>query len=137
MEILTFIKVYLVTVSVFFLIDLFWLGIIAKELYSRYIGNLLLPSPNWIAAIAFYLIFIVGLVIFAIYPALKDHSWTYALLYGAMFGFFTYMTYDLTNLAVLKDWSWQITLIDIAWGTFLAGSVSIISYTISSKFLGL
>jgi len=128
---------YLVTVPIFFLFDLTWLGVIAKNVYRKYMGHLMLATPNWTAAIIFYLAFIVGLIIFVIHPALKNHSWSYALLYGIMFGFFTYMTFDLTSLSVLKDWSWQITIIDIIWGITLSGSVSIISYMICNKYLGL
>lgn len=134
---MTFLKVYLVTVPIFFLIDLTWLGVIAKGVYRKYMGHLMLATPNWTAAIVFYLLFIVGLIIFVINPALKNHSWSYALLYGALFGFFTYMTFDLTSLAVLKGWPWQIVIIDIIWGMVLSGSVSVASYLICSKYLGL
>jgi uncharacterized membrane protein len=137
MNFMTFAKIYLVTVPIFFLIDLTWLGVIAKNVYRKYMGHLMLATPNWTAAIIFYLLFIVGLIIFVINPALKNHSWSYALLYGAMFGFFTYMTFDLTSLAVLKDWPWQIVIIDIIWGMVLSGSVSVVSYLICSRYLGL
>ncbi len=137
MNIMTFIKIYLVTVPIFFIIDLAWLGVIAKDVYRKYMGHLMLATPNWTAAIIFYLLFIVGLIIFVINPALKSGSWQYALLYGVLFGFFTYMTFDMTSLAVMKDWSWQIVIIDIIWGMVLSGSVSIISYLICSKYLGL
>jgi uncharacterized membrane protein len=132
-----FLKVYAAAVPVFFLIDMVWLGVVAKGVYGKYMGHLLRPTPNWPAAIAFYLMFIVGLVIFAIHPALKAQSWTYALLYGGLFGFFTYMTFDMTALAVLKEWPWQIVIIDIAWGIFLSASVSSVSYLIARKYLGL
>lgn len=134
---MTFVKIYSVAVAVFFLIDMVWLGVIAKNLYRKYIGHLMLATPNWSAAIIFYLLFVVGLVIFAINPALSKNSWSYALLYGAMFGFFTYMTFDLTSLAVIKGWSWEIVVIDIIWGIVLAGSVSAVTYFICSKYLGL
>ncbi|MBU2566576.1 DUF2177 family protein [Patescibacteria group bacterium] len=137
MDIINFLKVYLIAVPIFFIIDLTWLGVVAKNIYQKYMGHLMLTTPNWAAAIAFYLLFLVGLVIFVLNPALKNHSWTYALLYGAMFGFFTYMTFDLTSLAVLKDWPWQIVIIDIIWGIFLSSSVSVITYLICSKYLNL
>jgi uncharacterized membrane protein len=85
-------------------------------------------SVNWAAAIIFYLLFIVGLVYFAILPAVNDGEWLRALALGAFFGFITYATYDLTNLATLKDWPIQITLIDLAWGTFLGASISTLTY---------
>jgi uncharacterized membrane protein len=88
------------------------------------------PTPNWSVAIIFYLLFIIGLIIFAISPAIRNNSWAYALLYGALFGFFTYMTFDLTSWAVLKDWPWKIVIIDILWGIFLSSSVSVITYFI-------
>jgi uncharacterized membrane protein len=137
MNILSLTKTYAISVAIFLLMDMVWLGVIAKDVYKKYMGNLMLAVPNWTAALVFYLLFVVGLVIFVIQPALKSHSWSYALLYGAMFGFFTYMTFDLTGLAVLKGWSWQIALIDTVWGIVLSGSVSTLSYLICSKYLGL
>lgn len=132
---MSFIKLYLIAVPVFFIIDLTWLGLIAKSTYQKYMGHLMRPTPNWTAAVIFYLLFIVGLVILAIYPAIRNSSWSYALIYGAMFGFFTYMTFDLTSLAVLKDWRWQIVIIDIIWGIVLSGSVSLIAYLIGKNFV--
>ncbi|NLC30812.1 MAG: DUF2177 family protein [Candidatus Moranbacteria bacterium] len=135
MTIINFIKIYLIAVPIFFLIDLTWLGLIAKNIYQKYMGHLMRPTPNWTAAVIFYLLFIVGLVIFAIYPAIRNNSWSYALLYGAMFGFFTYMTFDLTSLAVIKDWRWQIVIIDIIWGIVLSSSVSVLAYLIGKNWL--
>jgi uncharacterized membrane protein len=132
-----FFKIYFAAVPVFFAIDLLWLGVVAKDVYKKYIGHLMLPSPNWPVAFLFYLLFIVGLVIFVIQPALRDASWTHALVYGALFGFFTYITFDLTALAVLKDWPWQIVIIDIIWGSSLSAAVSVIAYFIGTKALGL
>jgi len=135
MTIINFIKIYLIAVPIFFLIDLTWLGLIAKNIYQKYMGHLMRPTPNWTAAVIFYLLFIVGLVIFAIYPAIRNNSWSYALLHGAMFGFFTYMTFDLTSLAVIKDWRWQIVIIDIIWGIVLSSSVSVLAYLIGKNWL--
>ncbi len=123
---------YLLTTVVFFAIDLTWLGFIAKGLYNRLLGPLLAEQVNWTAAITFYLLFIVGIFIFAIAPAVDKSSWSHALIYGALFGFFTYATYDLTNLATLKDWPAQMVFIDIAWGAVLTGSVASAGYFISS-----
>lgn len=92
------------------------------------------PDVNWIAAGLFYLIFIAGLVVFVIAPAVTKGSWTHALLYGALFGLVCYATYDLTNLAVTKDWPLLVTVVDLAWGAVLAASVSIVSYAIANKF---
>jgi uncharacterized membrane protein len=109
-------------------IDLIWLGIIAKNLYQRQIGHLMADQVNWFAAILFYLLFIGGLVFFVLMPAVDAGSLGKAILYGALFGFITYATYDLTNLATLKNWPWQITVIDLSWGTFLGMSTSLFSY---------
>jgi len=92
------------------------------------------PNINWIAAIFFYLLFIVGLVIFVISPAIEKSSWVSALFSGALFGLITYATYDLTNLATLKDWPLFVTVVDLAWGAVLASSVSIVTYFIAITF---
>ncbi|MEQ8926131.1 MAG: DUF2177 family protein [Fulvivirga sp.] len=122
---------YFLTAIVFFAIDLLWLGIIAKGLYNRLLGNFLAPNVNWTAAIIFYLLFIIGIFIFAIYPAIEKESAWKAVLLGALFGFFTYATYDLTNLATLKDWPLKIVFIDIVWGVVLTASVSVSGYFIT------
>jgi uncharacterized membrane protein len=122
---------YLLTTVVFFAIDLLWLGVIAKGWYSKYLGNLLSDQVNWTAAIIFYLLFIVGIFIFAILPAVDKASLSKAIVMGALFGFFTYATYDLTNLATLKSWPLTIVLIDITWGVVLTATVSAAGYTIT------
>lgn len=128
-----FIKLYLIAVATFFAIDMVWLGVVAKNFYQSQIGLLMKTDINWWAAVSFYLLFIIGLVFFVIAPAVEKNSWSYALLAGAFFGLITYATYDLTNLATLKDWSLTVTVVDIIWGAFLAASVSIITYTIFTK----
>ena len=129
-----FIKIYLLTLPVFFAIDLIWLGLIARNFYQKELGHLLSPNVNWTAAIIFYLMFIAGMIIFVISPALEKSSWTHALIYGALFGLITYATYDLTNLATLKDWSLTVAIVDMIWGMVLSASVSTISYFLSAKF---
>lgn len=124
------IKRYFVALFVFFIIDMIWLGIVAKKLYQKELGFILSEKPNWAAAIIFYLIFISGLIFFVINPAITKDSLTYALFVGMFFGFITYATYDLTNLATIKNWPLKITLIDLAWGTSLGGAVSSISFLI-------
>ncbi len=128
-----FIKLYLIALPVFFAIDMTWLGFVAKNFYRGQIGFLMKSNINWTAAIAFYLLFIVGLVVFVISPALEKSSWTHALLFGALFGLITYASYDLTNLATLKDWPLLVTVVDLAWGAVLAASVSTATYFIASK----
>lgn len=123
-------KMYIVALIVFFVIDLVWLGAVAKKLYRNELGFIMRDKPNWTAAIIFYLIFITGMVFFVIDPAVEKGSWTYALFAGLFFGFITYSTYDLTNLATLKDWSLKITVIDLIWGSSLGGIVSTITYFI-------
>jgi uncharacterized membrane protein len=131
----TLLITYMVTLGVFFAIDLVWLGIIAKNLYANHIGHLMADKVNWMAALLFYLLYILGVVYFAVNPALQGGGWTFALKTGLIFGFFTYMTYDLTNLATLKDWPIKITMIDMAWGTFLGGFVALFSYLINTWLL--
>lgn len=110
-----------------------WLGLVAKNFYRAQIGALMKPEVNWTAAIVFYLIFIAGLVVFVISPAVEKASWKHALLFGALFGLVCYATYDLTNLAVAKDWPLLVTVIDMIWGTVLAASVSVVTYFIAHK----
>jgi uncharacterized membrane protein len=126
---------FLTVLVVFLAIDLVWLGLIAKNLYSKYLGYIMTPNVNWIAAFTFYFIFIVGLMFFVINPAIEKQSFMYALLVGGLFGFITYSTYDLTNLATLKDWPITITVIDLIWGTVLSASVSSVSYWIITTFI--
>lgn len=128
-----FLKLYAIALPVFFAIDMVWLGLVAKDFYRGQIGSLMKSDINWTAAISFYLLFIVGLVVFVITPAVEKGSWTYALVFGAFFGLITYATYDLTNLATLKDWPILVTLVDLAWGAILAASVSVVTYLIASK----
>ncbi len=124
MTIQTFFTLYVISVPIFFLIDMLWLGVVAKSFYQSRLGHLL-GEVNWVAAIIFYLVFLVGLVFFAIYPGVLASSWKIALIYGALFGFFTYATYDLTNLATLRAWPLSVTIVDMLWGTVLGALVSI------------
>jgi uncharacterized membrane protein len=128
-----FIKLFLIALPVFFVIDMAWLVLVAKKFYQDQIGFLMKPDINWIAAIIFYLLFITGLVIYVILPAVEKHSWVHAILFGALFGLITYATYDLTNLATLKDWPILVTVVDLIWGTVLAASISGITYFITGK----
>ena len=111
---------YVATLVVFGIVDFIWLGFVAKDLYRNGIGHLMAESPNWIAAVLFYLLFIIGLVIFAVSPALDAGAWQRAALYGALFGFFCYATYDLTNLATLRGWPVSIVVADLLWGAFVS-----------------
>jgi uncharacterized membrane protein len=126
-----FLKLYLISLPVFFAIDMIWLGLISTNFYQKQIGFLMKSNINWLAAIIFYLIFIAGLIIFVINPAVSKNSWIDALLFGALFGMITYATYDLTNLATLKDWPLIVSIVDIFWGSILGALVSVITYFIS------
>jgi uncharacterized membrane protein len=128
-----FLKLYAIALPVFFAIDMVWLGFVAKNFYRSQIGFLMRGDVNWVAAIAFYLLFIVGLIFFVVAPAVEKESWTYALLVGALFGLISYATYDLTNLATTKDWPLLVTFVDLVWGAVLAASVSTVTYLIAHK----
>ena len=128
-----FIKLYAIALPVFFALDMLWLGVVAKNFYREQIGTLMKSDVNWFAAIVFYLVFIAGLVVFVISPAVEKNSLMHAVLFGAFFGFICYATYDLTNLAVAKDWPVLVTIVDMVWGAVLAGSVSTATYLIASK----
>lgn len=129
MTLLQHLYLYLLTVPVFFALDMLWLGIVAKGFYQEKIGHLLGPV-NWPVAIVFYLLFIVGILFFAVLPALEVGSLGKALMMGALFGFFTYATYDLTNLATLSGWSYSLAVVDIIWGTVLTSTVATAGYII-------
>lgn len=121
---------YGIVLVVFFAIDMLWLGVIAKTFYAKHLGYLMSPKINWSAALIFYLLFIFGLLIFVIQPALIEKNIIKLVLTAMLFGLVTYATYDLTNLATLKDWPLLITVVDLAWGTSLSLIVSTVSYFI-------
>lgn len=125
-----YVKQFLVTALIFFSIDIIWLSFIAKRLYSHYLGHLMAEQVSVGAAALFYGLYILGIIYFVIQPALLEGRFKYALLRGMFFGFVTYATYDLTNLATLKNWPIAITVIDLLWGTCLCGFVSALSYLI-------
>ena len=131
-----FLKLYLIALPIFFLVDMIWLGVIAKNFYKNQIGFLMKPDVNWTAAIIFYLLFLVGVVLYVIEPALEKKDLMFALSRGALFGLITYATYDLTNLATLKDWPLKVVVVDMIWGAVLSGTVCGTSYWIANK-LGL
>ena len=112
-------------------LDLLWLGVIAKNFYFSRLGELMLPTPRLDVAIAFYVIYAIGLTIFAVSPALRDGSWSTALLYGAMFGFFAYATYDLTNWATLRNWPVAVVFVDIAWGAVVSGASATLGFLLT------
>jgi uncharacterized membrane protein len=126
---------YAITLVIFFAIDLVWLGVVAKNFYRQHIGHLLSADVTWPAALLFYAIYIGGIVLFAIKPAFETGGAARALAYGAAFGFVAYATYDLTNQATMRDWPVLVTVVDLAWGTVLTGTVAFLSYHVSSRLL--
>ena len=114
-------------------IDLIWLLGIAKNLYRDQMGDLMANEPKLIAGLAFYLLYAIGVCIFVIVPALSKQSWIYALQYGALFGLFCYMTYDLTNLAVVRNFPTQLAFIDIAWGSLVTGLCASLAYWVGDR----
>ena len=127
-----YLKLYLSTVPVFFLIDMVWLGVVAKDFYAKHLGDLLSPKINWTAAVVFYLIFIAGILVFAVLPGVEKNSLARAALLGGLFGFFTYATYDLTNLATIRDWPMVVVFVDILWGIVLCSAVATASFFIAN-----
>ena len=106
------------------LLDFVWLGFVAKKIYYAEMGKLLLDKPNMAAALLFYVIYVVGVIVFVLNPALEKQSWQYAAGMGALFGLVTYATYDLTNLATMKDFPVTIVVIDLIWGAALTAAVA-------------
>jgi len=128
---------YVITLAVFFIVDMVWLSVVAKGFYRKHLGPLMSPRVNWAAAILFYLLFIVGLTVFAVKPVLAVGKPLQALFLGALLGLVSYATYDLTNLATLKDWPLVVTIVDLIWGTVLGAAVSFISVLVGRQLLKL
>ncbi|HPA70416.1 MAG TPA: DUF2177 family protein [Bacteroidales bacterium] len=121
---------YLLTIPIFFAIDMIWLGFLARGFYRDNLGHLMRPDINWFAALVFYLLYIAGIMIFATMPSLEKNSLRMAVVLGGLFGFFAYATYDLTNLATLKGWPLNVVVVDIIWGVVLTASVAAASFLI-------
>lgn len=118
-----FLLLYGISIPIFFLVDMVWLGVVARHFYAQQLGNVLGPV-RWGVALAFYCLYVIGITIFATYPAFIQESIVVAVIYGALFGFFTYATYDLTNLATLRSWPTKVVVVDILWGTVLSAVVA-------------
>ena len=125
--------IYLSFLIALIAIDLVWLLGIAKNLYRNEMGDLMASEPKLLAGLAFYLLYALGVCIFVIVPALSKQSWIYALQYGALFGLFCYMTYDLTNLAVVRNFPTQLAFIDIAWGSFVTALCASFAYWVGNR----
>lgn len=129
------IAVYALMLAVFLAVDLIWLGIAAKRFYTKHLGRFFAEKVKWPAAFVFYLLFVAGILIFAVDPALADRSLIRAAVLGSLYGLFTYATYDLTNLATLKGWPMPIVVVDIAWGMVLSGLVSVAGYLAAARMI--
>lgn len=129
------IKIYFITLAVFLTIDFVWLTMVAKNIYANQLGFLMSANVNWVAAILFYLLFSAGIVTFVIMPSLEHNSSKRCIQLGLLFGLISYATYDLTNLATIKDWPLMITIIDLIWGSLITATTASISYYLSKRFL--
>ncbi len=116
------------------IIDAIWLTVVANKFYKAQLGPLLLEKPNMLAAIAFYVIYVVGIVVFAVMPAVAAGDWKVALGLGALLGLVAYATYDLTNLATLKGFPVKIVIVDLVWGTVLTATVAAATYAVVTKW---
>lgn len=130
-----YLKLYLISLAVFLAIDMVWLGLVARPFYQQQLGFLMAPNPNWFVAAFFYLLFVLGLLFFVVVPGLNANSLKATLVRAALFGLVTYATYDLTNLATLKDWPALLSIVDMLWGTFLSVSVSVISFFAGKRLI--
>lgn len=130
-----FIKMYIIAIPVFFLIDIIWLAVVSKSFYRDQLGYLMAESVKWPAAVIFYLLYIAGLVLFSIMPAVEKQSLLKAVILGASLGLVAYATYDLTNYATIKEWPLIVVVVDMIWGTVLSAGVSAITYVIVSRWL--
>ena len=130
-----FVKLYAVALPVFLVIDMIWLGVVARSFYQSQMGHLMRAQVNWAAAIVFYLLFVAGIVVLAVWPAVERQSLAHALVLGALLGLVTYAAYDLTNLATLEGFPLTVALVDLAWGTMLCATVSAVTYRLSLRLI--
>ncbi|MES2124936.1 MAG: DUF2177 family protein [Gemmatimonadota bacterium] len=131
MDLTYLLKVFGATGGVMLALDLVWLGVVAKGLYARELGSLLRPDVKWVPALLFYTIYVIAVVAFVVLPAAERKSLTYALGMGAFFGFAAYATYDLTSLALIRDFPLKIVIVDLAWGAVLTMVVSAAGYAVA------
>lgn len=134
---MTYVVAYLTTAVVFLAVDAVWLGLVARRFYAEQLGELMKASPDLRIAAGFYAVYVVGIVIFAVAPALAADAWRTALIKGALFGFFAYATYDLTNLATLDGWPVTVSVVDVVWGTGLTAASALMGYVLTKRLVGL
>ncbi|HOW96343.1 MAG TPA: DUF2177 family protein [Kiritimatiellia bacterium] len=130
---MTFVKRFAITFVLFLLLDSVWLGVISPRFYKAHIGFMLADPPVWGAALLFYLVFIAGLTFFAVEPGLRTASLGRAAARGGFFGFVTYATFDLTNQAVIAGWPWIVTIVDLAWGSFICAATTLASVLVGRR----
>ena len=128
---MTYLIAYISTTLVFLVLDFIWLAYVARSFYREQLGPLMADPINVPVAVGFYAIYTIGIVIFAVAPALNSQNWQTAMIYGALFGFFAYATYDLTNIATIQDWPVKMSAVDMIWGTFLTATASTTGYYIT------
>ncbi|MGF9693827.1 DUF2177 family protein [Rhizobium sp. 0TCS1.26] len=133
---MVYVVAYLSTAAVFFGLDFLWLGTVATGFYRSQLGEMMRERPNFVAAGAFYLVYVAGIVYFAVHPYIAGGSWSQALFAGALLGLVAYGTYDITNLATLKSWPLPMSLVDLAWGTLLTGTAAAIGLLVTQKLVG-
>jgi uncharacterized membrane protein len=127
-----YLKLYLAALLAFLAIDMLWLGVVARGFYRNNLGFIMAPDVNWAAALIFYLLFVFGLLYFAVVPGLQANSLGVALQRAALFGFIAYATYDLTNLATVEGWPVLITVVDMLWGAVLSVVVGYVSFLVGN-----
>lgn len=133
---MTYLKLYALTTLAFFAIDLVWLGVVAQGFYQRHLGPILRPDVVWGAAVAFYLLYIAGILVFAVLPGLAAGSLGRAVLLGGFFGLVAYATFDLTGMALIQGFNWTVVAVDLVWGTVLTGTVAAAGWY-AGRWLGL
>lgn len=131
-----YIAIYASALVTFLIIDGIWLGLVARSFYVEHLGHLLRPKPDFGVAGMFYLLYVFGVMIFAVMPAVAQQSWLTAVLLGALFGFIAYGTYDLTNLATLEGWPVIVSVVDMIWGAVLTATVAFAGYTAARLIIG-
>ena len=133
---MVYITAYMSALIAFLAIDYVWLAFIARDFYRGHLGEMMLESPKLGIAAVFYLVYVVVVVIFAVLPAMEKQQWITAALYGGLLGLVAYGTYDITNLATLKNWPATVSIVDLIWGTALTASIATISYLVTSTLHG-
>lgn len=131
----TYAIAYVATGLAFLVIDAIWLTVASQRIYRPLMGDMLLERFRLLPALIFYLIYIAGIVVFAISPAMEGERWTTATSYGAFLGFFAYATYDLTNQATLRNWPFLVTVADLCWGTFVTAVTATIGFFITRTLI--